>query len=222
MRALGGFCMALFCAGGLCAQYRAGQGVQGHSAPVPAIQGHGAHSSPPIRWPYSGYGSPAAGRARTTFVYPLFVGGFYDYGSYGGYAPYGYADPYAVPALQQPNVVMGYPAEQAPATASPVIINIGIPPAQPGPAASAPPPPAEQEQPETQAGGAAAESSHYLIALKDHTIYSALAYWVDGNTLHYFTSGNTHNQISLSLVDRDLTQRLNQGSGLHVDLPPAR
>jgi hypothetical protein len=61
-----------------------------------------------------------------------------------------------------------------------------------------------------------------LIALKDHTIYSAIAYWVDGSTLHYFTSGNTHNQVSLPLVDRDLTQRLNRESGLQLSLPPAR
>ena len=214
MRALGGFCMALFCAGGLCAQYRAGQGVQAHSGPVPARQGHGPRSYPPIRWPYSGYGSPA-GRTPTTYAYPLFVGGFYDY------APYGYADPYAAPP-QQPNVTYVNPQDQMPVTASPVIINIGIPPGQPGPTGAVAAPPAGQE-PEPQAeGDTPVESGHYLIALKDHTIYSALAYWVDGNTLHYFTSGNTHNQISLSLVDRDLTQRLNQGSGLQVELPPAR
>ena len=50
------------------------------------------------------------------------------------------------------------------------------------------------------------------MAFKDHTIYTAVAYWVDGDTLHYFTSGNTHNQVSLSLVDRELTERLNQGT----------
>jgi endonuclease YncB( thermonuclease family) len=65
-----------------------------------------------------------------------------------------------------------------------------------------------------------AEPSHYLIAFKDHTIYSAVAYWVDGDTLHYFTSANTHNQVSLSLIDRDLTERLNKESGLDVKLPP--
>jgi len=49
-----------------------------------------------------------------------------------------------------------------------------------------------------------------------------VAYWVDGDTLHYFTSGNTHNQVSLSLIDRDLTQRLNKESGLEVNLPAAK
>jgi endonuclease YncB( thermonuclease family) len=66
------------------------------------------------------------------------------------------------------------------------------------------------------------ETAHYLLAFKDHTIYSAIAYWVDGDTLHYFTAGNTHNQASLSLIDRDLTQRLNQESGVEVKLPAPR
>jgi endonuclease YncB( thermonuclease family) len=65
-------------------------------------------------------------------------------------------------------------------------------------------------------------ASFYLLAFKNHSIYSAVAYYVDGDTLHYFTAGNTHNQISLSLVDRELTQRLNEGSGLEVKLPPAK
>jgi len=46
-----------------------------------------------------------------------------------------------------------------------------------------------------------------------------VAYWVDGDTLHYFLPGNTHNQVSLALVDRDLTQRLNRESGVEVHLP---
>jgi hypothetical protein len=65
-------------------------------------------------------------------------------------------------------------------------------------------------------------ASHYLIAFKDHSIYSAVAYWVEGDTLHYFTDGSTHNQVSLSLVDRDLTRRLNQESGLTVNLPAVK
>ena len=58
-----------------------------------------------------------------------------------------------------------------------------------------------------------------MIAYKDHTIYSAVAYWVEGDTLHYFTTGATHNQVSLALVDRDLTQRLNEELGNNLQLP---
>ncbi len=60
------------------------------------------------------------------------------------------------------------------------------------------------------------------MAFKDHTIYSAVAYWVDGETLHYFTTGNTHNQASISLIDRELTNRLNRELGLDFKLPPAK
>jgi len=42
---------------------------------------------------------------------------------------------------------------------------------------------------------------------------------VDGDTLHYFTSGSTHNQVSLSLIDRDLTERLNREAGTDLRLP---
>jgi endonuclease YncB( thermonuclease family) len=82
----------------------------------------------------------------------------------------------------------------------------------------------EQAPPETAppASDSSEQTPHYLIAFKDHTIYSAIAYWVDGDTLHYFTSGNTHNQASLSLIDRDLTERLNRESGVAMRLPAPR
>ena len=76
--------------------------------------------------------------------------------------------------------------------------------------------PAQAEEP------SAGEATHYLIAFKDHSIYSAVAYWVDGDTLHYFTTGSTHNQASVSLIDRELTERLNKESGAEVKLPPAK
>jgi len=77
-----------------------------------------------------------------------------------------------------------------------------------------------------QPGGAAAnqgspsDNPGYLIAFKYHTIYAAVAYWVESETLHYITSGNTHNQVSLDLVDRDLSARLNGERGVDFLLPP--
>jgi hypothetical protein len=68
----------------------------------------------------------------------------------------------------------------------------------------------------------AADPPRYLLAFKDHSIYSAVAYWVDGDTLHYFTSGNVHNQASISLIDRELTERLNRELGTDFTLPPAK
>jgi hypothetical protein len=46
-----------------------------------------------------------------------------------------------------------------------------------------------------------------------------VAYYTDGDTLHYFTSGNVHNQASLSLVDRRLTEQLNRQRNVAVQLP---
>ena len=63
------------------------------------------------------------------------------------------------------------------------------------------------------------DQTYYLLAFKDHSVYSAVGYWIDGDTLHYITSGNVHNQVSLSLVDRDLTAQLNKGRGMQVTLP---
>jgi len=150
----------------------------------------------------------STGSVIYSYPYPVYVGNYSDYS--GG----GYVDPSAVPPAGPP------PQAAASAPAAPVIINIGVPgpgPTQPGPPA---PPEAYQQQPgPPQEDTSGTEPTHYLIALKDHTIYSAVAYWVDGSTLHYFTSGNVHNQVSLSLVDRELTLRLNKETGLQVMLP---
>jgi endonuclease YncB( thermonuclease family) len=65
----------------------------------------------------------------------------------------------------------------------------------------------------------APEAPRYLLVLKDRTIYTIVAYWVDGDTLHYFTDGKTHNQISLSLIDGPQTERLNREMGIDFSLP---
>lgn len=56
--------------------------------------------------------------------------------------------------------------------------------------------------------------NYYLIAYKNHSVYSALAYWVEGDTLHYVTTQNTHNQASLALIDLDQTTKLNAGNSV--------
>ena len=136
-----------------------------------------------------------------TYAYPVYVGGYVD----NAYP--------AEPPPPQPNITVVDPAQPAPA----MIERFGSDNAQDPttPVASA----ADDLQP-MEEPVSTAEPSHYLIAFKDHSVYSAVAYWVDGDTLHYFTSGNTHNQASVSLVDRDLTERLNKESGLEVKLPP--
>jgi hypothetical protein len=144
----------------------------------------------------------------------VYIGGGYD----NSFAPQESYGPEPAPQ-QQPNITVIYPPQQH---ARPVMIQPGAdseyntnvrPPAtvyetpRPGDSASGPEP---------------AEANRYLLAFKDHTIYSAVAYWVDGETLHYFTTGNTHNQASLSLIDRELTERLNRELGIDFKLPAAK
>ncbi len=50
---------------------------------------------------------------------------------------------------------------------------------------------------------------YYMIAYKNRHVVTALAYWLDGDTLHYVTGENAHNQSSLALIDLEMTTRLN-------------
>ncbi len=59
----------------------------------------------------------------------------------------------------------------------------------------------------------------YLIALTDHTILPALAYWVDGDTLAYITTEGDQNRISLALVDREFSKQLNDDRHVEFKLP---
>lgn len=148
------------------------------------------------------FGSRGNNGVLIPYAVPVYVGGFYD-------NPYltdpadGAAPP---PPPQQPNVVVVYPSIQQPLMAPPPDGYASTAPAN----SAAQPASAEPALPEAE---------HYLIAFKDHTIYSALAFWVEGDTLHYFTAGNTHNQVSLSMVDKPLTERLNRESGIDMRLP---
>jgi hypothetical protein len=160
------------------------------------------------------------------YAYPVFIGGGYDSGYANGYAGgYPLQDPGPVAAMPpaQPNVTVVYPPGQH---AAPVMIQAGpdgkyYTTGEPGQGATiyeAPRNAAPVQDDQAQA----ADANRYLIAFKDHTIYSAVAYWADGDTLHYFTSGNTHNQVSISLIDRPLTERLNKEMGIDFKLPAAK
>lgn len=142
--------------------------------------------------------------------YPVVVGG--DNGGYGGGYP-----------QQQPNVTLVMPPQAQPS--SPVTINQNFGPGT-APAATA-----EAIQPESSGvtvyqapSPAAAAPAHddpiFLIALKDTTVYPAIGYWVEGDALHYITPQGKHNQVSLGLVDRQISQRLNEGRKIDFHLPP--
>ena len=162
-------------------------------------------------------------RSQTyVYAYPVFVGG----GVGGGYDS-GYAGQDPGPPQPQmappPNMTMVYPPNQR---ANPVMIQAGpdgeyYTSGGQRQGAMIYDSPRAQQQPAVEETPEPADGNRYLIAFKDHTIYSAVAYWADGDTLHYFTSGNTHNQVSVSLIDRDLTERLNKEMGNDFKLPPA-
>lgn len=59
----------------------------------------------------------------------------------------------------------------------------------------------------------------FLIAMKDHTIYAASAYWVEDATLNYITIQGSQNSASMDLVDRDLSARLNRDRKVAFGLP---
>jgi len=129
----------------------------------------------------------------------------YDY-PYAGYASY----PYGGYASGTPPVVIvnstpyGYPA--APAVeyepAPPVIVQ----PPQP-PAASALPQSGKYDE------------QLYLVAFRDGVIRPAVAYWVEGTTLHYVTMDHEQKQTPLTSVDRGLSERLNRERNVPFRLP---
>jgi hypothetical protein len=116
-------------------------------------------------------------------------------------------------------VTLVMPQNAAPA-ASPVTINQNFAPAQAeqetvrewGPAA-------RQNQTAAAASAQPDDQNLFLVALKDSSVYTAVAWWVDGEALHYVTPQGKHNQVSLALVDRTVSERLNRGRSLEFRLP---
>jgi hypothetical protein len=221
MRVIGAAIIAFVAIGPVAAQQHNGSAVGFGNVVFPGL-GHAPAGGNPFGnvvhpgIPSSGYSS-GYGRSYGYGGYPVYVGG-YGYGLGYGYG-YGYGSGYdpSQAAQQQPNVTVVYPPPQPP-----VVINqylgAGAPPDQgqgPDTASNM----RLYQAPSNAADAGAPEASYYLIAFKDHTIYSAVAYYVEGDTLHYFTEGNVHNQVSISLVDRPLTEQLNRERNVSVQLP---
>ena len=143
--------------------------------------------------------------------YPVFYGGsYYDYDAPpapvgGQYSPSDYQVPGYEQMTQPPVVIINQYFR--PDSANPVIrdySNVPLPEAAP--------------RPETQS--AASESQvMFLIAMKDHTIFPAVAYWVEGDTLNYITVQGSKNSASLDLVDREFSQQINKERKVEFGLP---
>ncbi len=59
----------------------------------------------------------------------------------------------------------------------------------------------------------------YLIALKNQTIYAAIAYSVKGNTLSFLTTSHEQMRAPLDLIDRGLSSQLNRERHINFQLP---
>jgi hypothetical protein len=121
-----------------------------------------------------------------------------------GWSPYFGDEAYSY-APAPPNVIVVQPPsttpEPAPTPAQPVIHEYNF-----NEAAAAPPPPVEQRA--------------FVIALKDGSKASAVAFWVQERTLHYIDRDGNGRHVALSEVDRTLTQKLNREQQLPLSLPP--
>jgi hypothetical protein len=102
--------------------------------------------------------------------------------------------------------------DAASAPQQPVIINQYFGAQEPAPQAASDPP-------QTAGDPIGTPENYYLIAYRNHAVYSALAYWIEDKTLHYVTTQNTHNQASLDLIDLDLTKSLNQTRDVPFSIP---
>jgi hypothetical protein len=164
---------------------------------------------------YGGHNGYRRFRPATAYpyAYPLLIGGYTDYG-YGGYPDSGYADN---------GYQGGYATDPPPGPQ--VIINQNFVPEHANPVMRDYSGDSSGVQVYDAPGRAPIDNStddgtdYYLIAFKDHSIYSAFAYWVDGDTLHYVTPQRVHNQVSVALVDRELTEKLNRSRNMPVKLP---
>ena len=177
------------------------------------------NASPFGRILFPGTGAPAATRTTATTPAPTVPhpghggAGLIPYPVYftgGNYLQY---DPPQAP------LASNYTSTPQVPDAAVVIVNQYFrPDGQPDPVQSVTAAPPVRETPRVTAENQDKDII-FLIAMKDHTIYAASAYWVEDNTLSYITVQGSQNSASLDLVDRQLSQRLNRNRNVAFGLP---
>ena len=200
---------------GLFAQRGGGRSVGGVRAPGRGTApGPAARPLGPVIAPYPVY---FAGYYPNPYYYgsgyataPAVDPGYYGYDPSQGYPPQGYAPPGPGSAAPgNPSVLVN--PNYTPETANPVLRDytyVPVPEAVP--------------QQDSQTGTTNAPSVFFLIAMKDHVIYPAIAYWVEDDTLNYITQQGVRNRVSLDLVDREFSAQLNKERNIDFALPPAK
>ena len=187
----------------------------GTGAPVavrnPRLPGSPLVAAPVPQVPHRPHGNAIA------VPYPVFYGGgYYDYD-----AP---AAPYSQDAYQAQAPVNGYDQMTQPPV---VIINQYFKPDTANPVihdySNVPLPGSQPQVPDAnntdQAQTSADQQVIFLIALKDHTIFPAVAYWVEDDTLNYITVQGSKNSVSLDLIDRDFSKQINKERKIEFGLP---
>jgi len=183
--------LAALTAGAVCAQSRGHLGSSGPGAPPVAPRQPFAAPAPLV--PYALFG----GR-------PVYILG---YGYYP--APFHYDSGYAPPAAdasppppQSPDVIVN--PDFKPDTTNSTMHVYTYTPSEPG---------------NGQAAEPAAPQVYFLIAMKDHTIVAALAYWVENGTLNYIDRQGVRYQAALDAVDREFSAQLNKDRNIDFALP---
>jgi len=193
----------------------------------------GTGGPPPARVPNGGFGSvlypgtggpPGRGVAPRNLLRPP-LAAHPDHGRnvivpvpvyYGGY----YYDPSAFADQAPAPSYYGDPgAYAAPSQAPVVIINQALPGSAPMPMTMAPPESAPPVSDQSSYQQAEPRPTIYLVALTDHTILPTIAYWVEGDTLTYITAEGDQNRLSMALVDRDFSKKLNDDRHVEFKLP---
>ena len=183
----------------------------GTGAPVavrnPRLPGSPLVAAPVPQVPHRSHGYAVA------VPYPVFYGpGYYDYD-----AP---AAPMASDSQYSAQYSNGYDQTTQPPV---VIINQYFRPDTANPVmhdySNVPLPEPQAASPGDSTGNTSDQQVMFLIAMKDHTIYPAIAYWVDGDTLNYITVQGAKNSVSLDLVDRDFSKQINKDRKVEFGLP---
>jgi hypothetical protein len=145
------------------------------------------------------YGAPRPYQPRSVIVpYPVFIGGGYGYGP-GPLSDYSDAN-------QSPMGIVNQ--DYRPDAVKPTIVDYSN---------------ASLPEPATDENGLRDDQpTIFLIALTDHTVVAAIAYWVDGDTLNWISRDAKQNRMSLSLIDRDFSKQLNDERHVEFKLPPAK
>jgi hypothetical protein len=175
--------------------------------------GSGHNSSGSNR--YYGSGASRGVLYGYPYAYSVWVPDYFDY--------LNSQSQYASPA-PDPSAYYGPPPSVGPVgPQQPVIINqyFGAPgpPQANAPDANFPGAPNANDAQAAPGDPIGSPQNYYLIAYKNHAVYTALAYWVEDKTLHYVTTQNTHNQASLDLIDLTLTKSLNRRNDVPFTIP---